>query len=294
MRSKEFIEEAKDFIEWQLSVWPEAAARYDALGKVERLPFRVGRLRGAVQFNPARAVSTMADVTEKGVSARPCFLCAANRPQVQEAIPITAGWSMLLNPFPIFPFHFTIASDSHTPQLPDVGAMVAMAEKMPSMAVFFNGASAGASAPDHLHMQAVSVAELPLLREVEESVDGSHSVLMNIEAGDGCSVEAWPFAFRTAVIRPDRAGSHVLSDMLKPVDNKLINIYVWIGEGGELRILEIPRKAHRPPLYTDPSSPLLVSPGAIDMAGVLIAVRREDFLRAPGLAADIYGGVALR
>lgn len=293
MTRSEYISQANNFVEAQLQWWPEAKERYLDLGKTERKKVRIGKLEGAVQFNPARARSTTADISAKAIGERPCFLCEKNRPEEQIAIPIINGWSLLLNPFPIFPVHFTIASDQHTDQLPDVGKMVELAEKMPGFVVFFNGAKAGASAPDHLHFQAVMVDELPLMRKIERSLYSEESRLFSVKPEEcGFGEDQWPFAFRVGVIHPDKNGQRVLAEMMTPTDKELVNLYAWIGYCGELRILEIPRKAHRPRCYTDKEEPLLVSPGAIDMAGILITVRGEDFNRAPERVTEILNDVA--
>ncbi len=296
MTASDFHEQAKDFIETQLAVWPEAKARFDDLGKTERKPFRSGRLNGAIQFNPARSRSTTADVSGEAIRKRPCFLCSANRPEEQIAVPIAEGWTMLLNPFPILPVHFTIVSDSHRDQMPDLPQMIAFAEKMPGMAVFFNGAKAGASAPDHLHFQAVVADELPLLREIESAFPSNKPCFVNVEKGEAESdTDAWPFIFSTAVVLPGKEGMKALSSIMDETergDKELVNLYAWIGKGGELRILRIPRRAHRPSCYSSGEKRLLVSPGAIDMAGLIITVRPEDFESAGNRIQEIYSEVA--
>lgn len=140
------------FIERQLAAWPEAAERFKALERVEVKT--VGGYR--VQFNPARAVSTAAKVDAASIAARPCFLCASNRPPQQMAL----DWEdmeILINPFPIFPNHLTIVAKEHTPQsmLGRVEQMRRLSRELPGYTVFFNGARCGASAPDHMHLQAV-------------------------------------------------------------------------------------------------------------------------------------------
>lgn len=143
----------ESFFKEQLTEWPEAAARFEALEYVET------KIAGGycVQFNPARSVSTTAKVDAASVAARPCFLCGTNRPPQQRAI----EWEdleILVNPFPIFPGHLTIAAKEHCPQ-----SMLGRASQMrrlsrelpPGYTIFYNGAKCGASAPDHFHFQAV-------------------------------------------------------------------------------------------------------------------------------------------
>ncbi len=250
----------------QLALWPMARENYERLGLTERRQFSLGALDGAFQFNPGRIVSTGAKIDKASIEKRPCFLCKKNRPEEQLYEEIIPGWEFLVNPFPIFPLHFTIASTEHRPQNAIPLEMAAMAEKMPGMTIFYNGAKAGASAPDHMHCQAVKTSELPLMIYLENGGDPSK----------------WPYRVDYAVITPDNAGMMNLKRMteLKGLekttgepDADLVNAYFWIGQDGLLHIAVIPRSAHRPDCYPD----LMVSPGAIDMAGIVILPRKEDF-----------------
>lgn len=142
----------EEFFRRQLEAWPVVRERFEALSKVEVR--RVGDYK--VQFNPARAVSTAAKVDAASIAARPCFLCKKNRPAEQIAL----EWEdleILVNPFPIFPGHLTIAAKEHVPQtlIGRADQMRRLSRDLPSYTVFFNGAKSGASAPDHFHFQAV-------------------------------------------------------------------------------------------------------------------------------------------
>lgn len=142
----------EDFFRHQLQLWPAVRERFEALSNVEVR--RVGDYK--IQFNPARAVSTAAKVDAASIAARPCFLCAKHRPEEQIAL----EWEdleILVNPFPIFPGHLTIAAKEHIPQtlLGRAEQMRRLSRTLPGYTVFFNGAKSGASAPDHFHFQAV-------------------------------------------------------------------------------------------------------------------------------------------
>lgn len=279
-----------EFIEQQLAVWPEALERYLALGKTERRRFRVGDLEGAFQYNPARIVSTGARTDAASIAARPCFLCRANRPKEQMAIPLTPKWEMAINPYPIFPVHFTIISANHVPQDTPPLEMAGMAEHFPDLCIFFNGASGGASAPDHLHLQAVLKSELPLLRLAEEHHPSSlpgimRSDMWTVKEEGGERPIDLPFVFLSAVITDDEEGGRDYLKMLaltgagedgKP-DKGLRNVYCWKGEDGLLRMIVMPRLRHRPSCYGTEPGNILVAPGAIDMAGIVITPRKEDF-----------------
>lgn len=274
-----------DFIEWQLGRWPEAKARYDALGSIRRRRMQLGDLTVGVQFNPARMVSTGAGIDKASLAKRPCFLCDENRPEEQEAAPVIQGWKMLLNPFPIFPVHLTFASERHRPQSALPAEIASIAEMLPGMTIFYNGSRAGASAPDHLHLQGVLTEELPLMKLVERSHPSARGGIMHI----GEMGLDMPFSFVSAVITPDAAGMRTLVEILDVTgrdpetglaDPGLLNAYFWVdtAAGGLMRAVVVPRRAHRPGCYTAPEGERrVVSPGAVDMAGVIITPRLEDF-----------------
>lgn len=267
-----------DFIDAQLSEWPLARDNYQALGKTERRTLQLGDLTVGIQHNPARIVSTAAKTDEKTLAERPCFLCSKNRPPQQTGIDIAENWELLLNPYPIFPSHFTIVSKTHQPQEGFPLDMVIMAEKMPGHTVFFNGKRAGASCPDHLHCQAVKTHELPLMRLIEER----HSP----EAGRTATHKDLnldvPFAYKSVIITPDLEGMATLAELediigKKYIDEGRLNAFVWIDKNGMLRICAVARGAHRPSCYGQDEGQHLISPGCIDMAGVLIAPLKKDY-----------------
>ena len=271
-----------EFIEQQLAGWPEARERYLALGQTERRRFKIGDFEGAFQFNPARIVSTGAKTDAVSVATRKCFLCRENRPVEQSVVPLNADWEMGVNPFPIFPVHFTIISTAHRPQECPPLEMAGIAEHFPDLAIFFNGAKGGASAPDHLHMQAVLKNELPLLRIAE----ANHPVtLPGIMRSDMWGLDL-PYVFLSAVITDDEEGGRDYLQMLaltggdaegKP-DKGLRNVFCWKdGESGLLRMIVVPRRHHRASNFGTEEGQVLVAPGAIDMAGIVILPRREDF-----------------
>ena len=289
-------ETINDLIEAQLAVWPEARTNFFRLQEAERKPLKLGDLDAAVQYNPARIRSTGAKVDPKSVAARPCFLCAENRPKEQFAVGFGEGWQLLVNPFPILPVHFTVVSTEHRPQDEIPLEMASMAEKAPDLAFFFNGARAGASAPDHLHVQAVLSSELPLLRLAEKHHPASRGGFMKSEE-TGLDL---PFSWISAVVTPDPEGMLTLATIPticgtdpetgKP-DRGLVNAFFWMGREGLLRALVIPRRAHRPQCYPE----MMISPGAIDMAGLLISPRKEDFDRLDAdTAAQIYADTGLK
>ena len=276
-------EEINTLIENQLQEWPMAKANFDALVKARRKRVAVGDLETGVQFNPARIRSTGADISKEAIAARKCFLCRENRPAEQHTHNLMSGLEMLVNPFPIFPVHFTFPAKEHRPQTAPPPAMALLAIKFPDLCIFYNGAKAGASAPDHLHLQGVLSRELPLIRLVERSHPAEGKSLMwSEEFGKDL-----PFRFLSGIVNPEETNMETLRTLLTTFghdkegapDAALVNTYFWIDPAcGLLRGIAIPRRAHRPSCYTaEATDRLIVSPGAIDMAGMIITPREGDF-----------------
>lgn len=277
-------EDLASLVEQQIAVWPEVASRYHSLGLTRRRTLDTGDLPTALQLNPARIVSTAADTSDAGIAARRCFLCASNRPEEQFSIEWLPDWDLCINPFPILPIHFTIIAKKHTPQSAPPLEMASMAEAAPDLCIFFNGAKGGASAPDHLHLQGVLKSELSLLGLTEKYHPSSRTgFIMSDEFGLDL-----PFHFVSAVITPDLTGMRAILKITKAWgideqgkhDSGLINVFFWMGADGLLRSIVIPRRRHRSHHYflKDPER-IVVAPGAIDMTGLLITPRQEDFDR---------------
>ena len=243
--------EIKDFFEKELKYWDLAKKNCDALKNAKRKNFKAGILDGYVQFNPARAISTLAKLDKDSVKKRECFLCKKNRHKEQRGLEILKGWELLVNPFPILPYHFTIVREEHVPQslLIDTGKQ--LASLLQGFVVFFNDAGAGASAPDHLHFQAVPISELPLVQAVKgREIEKVGEKLPFKIFGNEKEIESCEY--------PQ-------------------NVFFWVEED-RLRMIGIPRITHRPKEYfLELPERRAVSPGAIDMAGVLVTPYEEDF-----------------
>ncbi len=68
------------FLQNQLQLWSMAKDNYEALSLVETRSLVCDGVQLSVQFNPKRIVSSAAKTDVKSIQARPCFLCAKNRP----------------------------------------------------------------------------------------------------------------------------------------------------------------------------------------------------------------------
>ena len=300
--------EIKDFFNGQLAQWPEARQRYEDLAKVQTRDLQSLR----VQWNPARMVSTGAKIDAKSLEKRPCFLCSANRPQAQFSEPLedaTNGdrYELLVNPFPILPMHFTVPLNAHEPQRIDGHyAMIhQLTAKFPELTVFYNGPRCGASAPDHLHLQAGTGDLLPLRQHWTQFQLKTVFALNDDDSIAMLSDFAVPaFVIRSKNAENDRRLFEKLYQQLLIVncfslrpatvgcqlsidsDEPMMNIVAW-REGDTAVSVVFPRRKHRPDCYfTEGDDQMLVSPGALDVAGLIITPRQQDFERMTATKAE--------
>ncbi len=166
----------------QTTNWAQAQKSYSDLAGVQPKSFSFGNFDVKVQFNPARIVSSGAKVDAKTIAERKCFLCAANRPCEQKSIDF-GDYEILVNPFPIFPEHFTIPRREHVDQQikPYFADMLQLAKAMVNYLVFYNGPKCGASAPDHMHFQAGTKDFLPLVNDYHRLKDTHANLLVSTE-----------------------------------------------------------------------------------------------------------------
>lgn len=278
------LEQMQNFFAEQLSVWPLAAERFEALGGVQTRELECGI---TLQYNPARMVSTAAKVDKINIEARPCFLCAANRPQEQISLEALFDMEVLVNPFPILPGHLTLPMKQHTPQLisPMYNDMLSLARLWQGMAIFYNGAKCGASAPDHAHLQAVRCADVPLLgsRWSDELFGNMQPVLFD---GDAAIYIADSYIVPLFVIDAADATASArlfarLTDAMPVVEGESeprMNILSFYRQQEGWVTVIFPRKEHRPACYyAEDESLRLVSPGLLDMAALMITPRCSDF-----------------
>ena len=270
------------FFNRQLEMWEDARHRFRDLKHVE-----VHQLSDQlkVQFNPARIVSTGAKIDKHTLGERPCFLCERNRPKEQMTKQIDDHFQLLVNPFPILPVHFTIPATKHQPQsiYRHYGEMHRLLSLHSELMVFYNGPKCGASAPDHLHFQAGTSGVLPLQtnwqrlsRSLTDVIslndDEKISVLRDflvpafviISKSEDSDEELFHRLYRSMPMRGDES-------------EPMMNIIAW-RKGDEFISVVIPREKHRPDAYfAEGEAQMMVSPGALDMAGLIITPREEDF-----------------
>ena len=195
-----------------------------------------------------------------------------------------------------------------------------MAWNIPEAVFFYNGPVCGASAPDHMHFQAGKRGVLPIERDWKSYEMGMEK-LYPLQPAEEESIEE-------IMMQNANCGLYILKSYICPVfvirtrpsehpcllfeklyyalplcdgeSEPRMNILCWrqswnAGREDEIVILIFPRKKHRPACYGQTGEhQLLVSPGALDMGGLLITPREKDFRTlTAGLATDILREVTL-
>lgn len=298
MARKKLIKEGGDvmtdnplhrFFNRQLEMWQDARRRFRELKDVRtKEPVQGDGCTDLVlQFNPARIVSTGAKISKEDIGKRPCFLCGENRPDEQIVKDFDDRFCLLVNPFPILPVHFTIPARTHCPQriADNYGEIHKILKAYPDMTVFYNGPECGASAPDHLHFQAGTYGIMPLQANWQRLSRNLTEITSTGEGEDISLINDWPcpaLLIRSHSEKSDNRMFKMIYNAL-PADSSLpeprMNIVAWRNKDEYLSVV-FPRKKHRPDCYSaQGDAKRLISPGAIDMAGLVITPRAEDFER---------------
>lgn len=290
------------FIENQLAKWQTARTNHEALNQIETRRFELAGNTITVQFNPARAVSTCAKVDKSSIEARKCFLCPENKPNEQDEIIISLDepFSLRINPYPILPGHLTISSLKHQDQvladktirqLP--GKLISWLEEYfaSDYVLFYNGAKCGASAPDHFHFQAVKQSDVPVIQQWERLMETAvREKEIKTENGNTyssfqitsyiCPIQVF-ICNHSADILPEMINQYLQSSPLHEGESEpRYNLFAWQDKQRGFTMAYFPREKHRPACYTATGGEqLLVSPGALDMAGLLVTPRKEDFYK---------------
>ena len=288
------------FLAAQLDKWELARKNHESLRQIKTRNFTIGGNEITVQFNPARAVSTCAKLDKASIEARPCFLCLSNKPEAQDAvrIPLDEPFSLRVNPYPILPGHLTISSERHEPQvladktsrqLP--GRLAAWMETHfeHGYTVFYNGAKCGASAPDHFHFQAVRQADVPFIRQWDRLIAGAAVCgFEQIDGGSSCiayDIKNYVCPIRAFVTDKGMHTSvRLVTDYLRTLPLRegepepRYNLFAWNDKTHGFTLAYFPRTEHRPKCYAEEGNArMTVSPGTLDMGGIIVTPREEDF-----------------
>ena len=277
-------------LERQLAVWPEVKQRFEELDTkvLTRQLETDGDMKIAVQYNPARIRSTGAKVDKASIASRSCFLCQDNQPKEQMHFNHYGKYQFCINPYPILHRHFTIPLMAHKPQvlgdrLYDLFDLILF---VPNHVFFYNGAQCGASAPDHFHFQMGAIDELPLQRDYDTLMKDAQEIDDDIKL---IRSFAYPL-FACSKIDSVKKVINALP-MVDDEPEPRFNLIAWHKENTVTRtddfvFLIIPRKKLRPDCYfAEGDDNFCISPGSVDMSGLIITPREEDFRRLDGQKA---------
>lgn len=298
--------ELNKFIRDQLSVWPLASSNFRVLKGLHCRDLEVCGLHCRIQYNPVRVLSSTADTSPEAIAARKCFLCKENRPPEQFHLKFEGRkgrlYNIQVNPYPIFPGHLVIVRDEHIPQaiwhhFPD---MLDFTTKYPDYLVFYNGPGSGASAPDHLHFQAIPKHHLPLERAVDTFLDNPGAPLSTVKDAELYRYPGYlngVFALKASTTKSLAKLFYRLLDCTDRSADEIepkFNLYAY-RKDEEYRTFVVMRSRKRSHHYLSAGEDhLTISPGAADMAGVFVAPFREDFEKAtPELLGEMLTEVTI-
>ena len=288
-------QEALSLFHEQVSNWELARVNYEGLNTVRTKTFSFGDFAMNVQFNPARIVSSGAKMDAKTIAARKCFLCTGNLPAEQKGVD-AGNYTILVNPFPIFPQHFTIPRKEHIDQQikPYFAEMLELAEALDDYAVFYNGPRCGASAPDHMHFQAGTKDFLPVITDYKR-MKPTHATIIDegmnyqlYQLNDYCrtvyciesdSIESAQSLFENLYTKwqvlPDLSLILSKEEGIEPMMNIVCSF-----EDGIWYTFLFPRKAFRPWQFTaEGDKQLMVSPATVELSGIFITPIESHFDR---------------
>lgn len=271
----------------QKQSWDLCRRNYDDLNNIQIKSFDFSKIEIKIQFNPGRIKSTSAKVDKDSIKNRKCFLCLDNLPVEQRGIPFNKDFLILCNPFPIFKEHFTIVNKMHVPQtiVGNFLTFLQLAKELgDTLTLFYNGPKCGASAPDHMHFQAGSKGVMPIESEYDSSkalsgkiiyekgntvlfaVDDNLRKMFFLEGSEEKEIES---VFYKLIGK--------MQELLGIDDEPMLNI-IGMYENNKWKIIIFPRAKHRPDyFFLNDSGKIMVSPAAVDMSGLIIVPRHEDF-----------------
>jgi ATP adenylyltransferase/5',5'''-P-1,P-4-tetraphosphate phosphorylase II len=255
-----------------------------------------------LQYNPGRIKSSTAEVSREKINERQCFLCLDHLPQDQKGILYRNEFLILCNPMPVFPSHFTVSHLDHRHQaiVEPIGTLLQLVKDFgPGWMILYNGPKCGASAPDHLHFQVAPSGQMPIEEEIKEGkrlklikeIDSNllyhmkdlGREVMIMDGNDPMAMEVFFRKFLKA-----------LGNVLQKDEEPMINIAAFYKER-KWRLVIFLRQKHRPDIFfKEGEDRMVISPGAIDMGGLLITPVERDFNRLDeALVVSVYEEVSL-
>ncbi len=279
-------EKAKELVQKQIGEWDLVGRNYEGLRNVKVKTFDFGDFNIDIQYNPERIVSSVAKVDDQSIEDRSCFLCRVNLPSVQRWIPYGIDYVILVNPFPIFPEHLTIANVNHTNQriFDNFETMLDLAVNLSKYVIYYNGPKCGASAPDHLHFQAGYKGFIPIEHDFSSEI-----CCREVRTIDGVKVSHWPEYQRGIITLTSNNKSDLIAVFNKIYHQLLVTKHdepepmmniIASFDRKSWTVHIFPRTEHRPrQFFESGENQIVLSPASVDMGGLLVTPREEDFLK---------------
>ncbi len=295
---------AQKLMEEQKESWALLQKNYDELAGVVVRNLEIDGINIVIQNNPARIISTSADVSDKTINKRPCFLCLNNLPAEQKALEYGKHYLILCNPYPIFEEHFTIVHKKHIPQniTANFDDMLDISEKLGfRFCLFYNGPRCGASAPDHLHFQAASKRVIPIENDIQQLKKINDKNIIRSDVLEITFIEMYlRFGFllesdsKSELLQAFKLFIRSFKNISKPDEEPMVNI-ISLFENERWQVFIFPRRLHRPKQYfAKGEDRIVISPAAVDMGGLIVLPRNEDYEKITTTdIADIYSQVTI-
>ncbi len=291
-----------DLLAAQKKTWPDLRRGCESLRGIRERDVACRGFSVRLQHNPERIKNTLAGTAQVDANGRRCFLCIDRLPESQKGVLYRSEYLILCNPRPIFPAHFTVSHLEHRGQAiaEEIHTLLRLlAEFGSGWTVFYNGPDCGASAPDHLHFQAAPTGRMPIEREILEE----KRIAEPRRIGGILLYRLKDVGREVAVLEGDdpNAVEGVFNGLLNALrrvllldEEPMMNV-AGFHEGEKWRLVIFPRRKHRPEaFFRKGDARIVVSPGLIDMGGVLITPVEKDFERLDaGAVEGIYGEVSL-
>lgn len=283
------------FIKDQLKYWKLAKENHNALKALKIKDISINDYPIVAQCNLKRIVSSGAKLDKKSIETRKCFLCEENQPKEQNHYYLKGinEYNLCINPYPILKGHLTIPSIIHRPQQLEENEyrdMLSLAHAFKKHIFFFNGDGCGASAPDHFHFQAVYKSSLPIFRIIKSKIKKLKNIdtitaFENELKKDSSLFYVDDYIAPLFIIKSNDSNlASVHWNKLESIFNEcginkgMYNLFIGEDDKGATITMIIPRSKHRPKcFYKDGKEQIVVSPGALDMAGIIVIAREEDF-----------------
>jgi len=301
-RVKSLPELCLELLSEQKKAWQDLREGYELLKDVKERDLPCKGFSVRLQYNPGRIKSSMADVGEKNVRERRCFLCLDHLPEGQKEILYRSDYLILCNPMPVFSSHFTVSHLDHRRQAiaEHIDTFLQlMADFGSGWTVLYNGPTCGASAPDHLHFQAAPSGQMP----IEKEIRGEKRLTLMTQVYGILLYQVRDLGREVIILEGDEpmAVGSALKGFLKALkkvllidEEPMVNIAGFYKER-KWHLVIFPRRKHRPDaFFRKGDDRVVVSPGVIDMEGVLITPVEKDFERLDAASVeDLYKEVSL-